>query len=180
MLRKKIIYSGVFFGLWMTLFWLSLALLRDGPRGMLLVSLIGVMWLTGFIIFGIGHYYVDRRYRISIKLLPGENLILNDIAVCFSEHGEIVGRLFLTNKRIVFKSRTGPIDGSEHTELESMNLESIDIEPWLKLPNIFSRKLKIHLTGGLYKSFLIDFARDWMLNIKRIKQAQEHEVEAAK
>jgi hypothetical protein len=170
MLLKKIIYSSAFFGLFMTLFWLCLALLRDGPRGMLLVSLIGAMWLTGFIIFGTAHYFIDRQYKISINLLPGEKIILNGISVCFSEHGEIIGRLFLTNKRLVFKSRTGPSDGSEH-----INLESIDIEPWSKLPNIFSRKLKIHLNGGLHKSFLIDFARDWMRDIKNV-QLQNPEV----
>jgi hypothetical protein len=175
MLRKKVIYSAVFFGLFMTLFWLALALLPDGPTGILLVSLIGGMWLTGFIIFGAGHYYIHRQYRISINLLPAEKIILNDIAVCFSEHGEIIGRLFLTNKRVVFKSRTGPSDGSEH-----IDLASIDAETWSTVPNIFSRKLKIHLTGGLYKSFLIDFAKDWMLNIKRFKQTQKTELATAK
>jgi hypothetical protein len=168
MLHKRIIYSGVFFGLVMTLLWLSFALLPDGPTGLMLISYISVMWLTGFIIFGILHYSLNRKYRISINLMQGEKILLNDIAVCFSEHGEIIGRLFLTNKRIVFKSRTGPPDGIERIELQS-----IDVEPWLKLPGIFARNLNIHLIGGLHKAFLIDFARDWMIHIKRATQLHE-------
>ena len=122
----------------------------------------------GGLIFGLFMKYIFKiGNQIQINLQQNENIIKEGIANHIVKFDSVGGKLFLSNKRLIFKSHK--INIHKHTiEIELNNISDCYKYKYL---GIFSNRIKIITNENNIEKFVINKPNEW---IETIKYATQH------
>ena len=114
-MRKISIWAGLFFGISMSICDLCRTEYFT-TKSIIRITLMGIMSgiLFGYLFW---KFYKSVKFNVSIEIEADENIIHESGASCKT----VGGKLFLTNKRLIFKSHKFNIQNHEF----SMNLDEI-------------------------------------------------------
>ena len=129
--------------------------------------------LIGGILVGIINSFLFYKYAVpkyvleavSVDLDSDEIIDFQTPANYISEKEPISGKLFLTNKRIIFKNHK---QEKNLSEFSINNDELIKIESFKSI-NLFHNGLLINTASGEKHMFILDRLKDWVTKLENIK-----------
>jgi hypothetical protein len=164
---KRIVRYGLFQGVWFAVtmtaisYWLS-------ENTLITAMTIG---LVGGLLVGIANGLLNYKYAVpkyvldavSVDLDSDEQIAFQTPANYTNGHEPISGKLFLTNKRFIFKN---------HKHDKNIQQFSIDWDEFKKADTFktltfFENGLRIHTISGETHNFIVDRLKQWILLAER-------------
>jgi hypothetical protein len=143
-------------------FWTSLL---AGAFGGLIV---GVLNSLLFYRYAVPKYILDT---LSIDIDPDEEIKFQTPAQYTGAKVPVSGKLFLTNKRLVFKNHK-----QDRNILQfSIDLQDIDKLAMFKTLGLFENGLSIHTTLSEKYIFIVDRAKQWLVQVEKVENRLHHE-----
>jgi hypothetical protein len=164
---KKIkIKAGLIFGFAMTIFFILQDLLTHDNlttkniiifivSGLFGGALAGLLfgWLMSLVV---NSKFLTQRTKINIE--PNETILFETSANHFKGAEAVGGKLYLTNKRLVFKSHKFNIQNHEL----SISLSDIDKVDRYKTLGLVNNSLLITTTDGKIEKFVVQQPNEWV------------------
>lgn len=173
--KQSKIQAGLGFGACMAIIYIIFDLVgtEELTTGSVLISILsGIIggavagllfpWLAGILL---NMNYIKRS--IEIKTLADENIVFHTSANHIMGMEGVGGKLYLTNKRLVFKSHNLNIQKHEL----SIPLEEILQVNRYKSLGIINKGLIVTLSSGKEEKFIVEEASKWMEYLKQSKPA---------
>ena len=127
---------------------------------------------VGGLVFGIFMQYIFKRgNKIQIEIREDENIIKEGLANHKVKIESVGGKLFLTNKRLVFKSHK--INIQKH--IFELELSQINNCAKFKTIGIISNGLKIN-TNNKIEKFIVNKPNEWITQIEKIKNTTQQKI----
>ena len=159
---KRIVRYGLSQAVWFAIYMTAINYWLNGNT---LVTAMAV-GVVGGLFVGIANGLLNYKYAVpkyvldavSVDLDNHEQIELQTPAIYTSGQEPTSGKLFLTNKRFIFKN---------HKQDKNIQQLSIDLEEFKKADTfktlkVFENGLSIHTTSGLTHSFLVDRLKQWI------------------
>ena len=164
--KKNQIKAGVIFGSVMTVFFLLQTLFTShdlDTKHVLIHVIAAVFWgaTVGFLYaWSVGKFarsgLIDKQTRITTE--PGETILFDTLANHFKSIEGVGGKLYLTNKRLVFKSHK--INFQKHQL--SINLSDIQKVDRYRPLGIANNGLLIKTANNKTEKFVVEQREEWM------------------
>ncbi len=171
MKKNKFLIVGLSFGIIMTMFLLVQNLFFDNDNPTFSLSRSILASIIGGTVAGLVFALILRAFskfkmakNITITdLQPQETILFNTNANHFKGFEGVGGKLFLTNKRLVFKSHKFNIQNHDL----SININVIKIVERYKTANIINNGLKIE-TATTAEKFVVEEAEEWLKKLQHV------------
>lgn len=164
--KKSKFRAGLNFGIGMTVFFILQNLLTENNQttnqiiksvvaGVIAGALSGVLfgWLTGLLA---NSKFITRTTKIETE--PDENILFETRANHFKGIEAVGGKLYLTDKRLIFKSHKLNIQ-SHQLSIKLMDIEKVSR---YKTAGILNNGLSITTIKGTTEKFIVEQAGDWL------------------
>ena len=141
-----------------------LSALTAGVIGGLIVGV-----LTSFVYYKytVPKYVLDA---VSIDIDADEEVRFQTLAHCTSVQEPVSGKLFLTNKRLIFRNHK-----QDKSFLHfSIDLRDIDRVHTFKSLGLFKNGLSIHTASGDMHTFIVDPVKKWVLQLQKVEKGFQH------
>ena len=158
---KRIVRHGLFHVVWFAIFMTAISYWLSGNTlGTALT--IGVI---GGLFVGIANGFLNYKYAVPKYVLDAVSVDLdNDEQIEFQTPANYTsgqeptsGKLFLTNKRFIFKNHK-----HENIQQFSIDLEDFKKADTFKTLTFFENGLSIHTISGLTHNFIVDRLKQWI------------------
>jgi hypothetical protein len=169
--------AGLAFGILMTIFFILQNLLTsDNPSSIQIIKYIVAGLVGGAVsgfLFGwlIGLFanskFVDRTTKIETD--PGENILLQTPANHFKRIEGVGGKLYLTNRRLIFKSHKLNIQN----HLLSINLADIKGFDRYRTLGLINNGLSITTINNTRERFVVEQIDDWIKHLTQKNGLQQ-------
>ena len=169
---KHGLIEGVSFIITMTAisYWISghniFTALATGIAGGVLVAILNSLVLYKY---GVPRYVLDA---VAVDLDTDETIKFQTAANYTSQQEPLSGKLFLTNKRLIFKSHKHDKNIQEF----SIELPDITAADKFKTLKLFENGLYIHTTPGVTYKFIVDRLNQWLLQFDGSEKALQQSV----
>ncbi len=157
---KIMLLTGIPFGLVMGLFW---SFLYGSTSGIVMGSIAGVLFGAMMSVFS---RYQKKKFEMERPSFAGEDLVKEGGANHFRNIEAVGGWIYLTDKRLFFRSHS--INVQRH-EL-SIPLEKISEAKPCRTLGIIPNGLEIMTTDGDKEKFVVDDRKEWSRKILEMKQ----------
>ena len=168
-MKNNALLLGVIFG---TIMAISLITINSIEASHISIKIIvsGIIGASvGGLVFGIFMQYIFKRgNKIQIEIREDENIIKEGLANHKVKIESVGGKLFLTNKRLVFKSHK--INIQKH--IFELELSRINDCAKFKTIGIISNGLKIN-TNNKIEKFIVNKPNEWITQIEKIKNTTQ-------
>jgi hypothetical protein len=159
---KRIVRYGLFHAVWFAIFMTAISYCLSGNTLANAIT-IGVV---GGLFVGIANGLLNYKYAVpkyvldavSVDLYNDEQIEFQTPANYTSGHEPTSGKLFLTNKRFIFKNHKHDKDIQQF----SIDLEDFKKAETFKTLTFFENGLSIHTTSGLTHNFIVDRLKLWI------------------
>jgi hypothetical protein len=168
--RKKSFQTALGFGAIMSIFFISQNLFDKDPLTIetaIIAVLLGLLAgaISGLLYAGLLRlFFKSTSVTSSVTFHPdADEIILFETGANHFKGAEGVGgRLYLTNKRLFFKSHKFNIQRHEY----SLPLSAIEkVERYQPLP-LTNNGLKLHTTTGSIEKFVVEQTGEWLMHLK--------------
>lgn len=155
---KTFLRTGIFFGLWMGIYFSIIYDLKTGVESGIAC---GISFGAVMTLFSV---YNSNKTRKNRPPFVDEKIIKEDAANHFMGAESVGGWIYLTDKRLVFKSHSLNIQNHE------LSIPLSDIENAMKgrFLRIFSNRLQLKLKNGKVEKFVVNEPDDWIKSVKAL------------
>jgi len=169
-MKSNALKSGLIFGIIMTIGLITSYSIIEGEINLKIIVSRIIGSAVGGLIFGLFMKNIfNRGNKIQVELQENETIIKEGFANHKLKFESVGGKLFLTTKRLIFKSHK--INIQKHIfELELNNISNCDR---YKTMGIFSNGMKITKDNKTIEKFVVNSPDEWIENMKKIKNTTE-------
>ncbi|HED36955.1 MAG TPA: hypothetical protein ENI76_01710 [Ignavibacteria bacterium] len=171
-MKNNALLLGVIFGIIMAIGLISINSILAAHINLKIV-ISGVIGATiGGLIFGvIMKYNFKIGNKIQIELQEGENILKEGPANHKVKYESVGGKLFLTTKRLVFKSHK--INIQKH--IFELELNKINDCNKYKTMGIIPNGLKISTNNNITEKFVVNRPNEWITHIEQINNTTQQQ-----
>jgi hypothetical protein len=166
--------SGLFFGIAMTLFFFAENLLTHDHLSSkeilkFVISAIVSGSISGFLFSWVIEKFTTSKFvnkTTRIKIAPGEKMVFQTSANHFKAIEAVGGKLYLTNKNLIFKSHKLNIQNHELI----IKLSDIKEIKRFRPMGLTDNGLSIHIHENRKEKFVVEKIEEWLLYLEQTKK----------
>lgn len=164
--------AGIYFGIGAAIVYIVVELISVKPcisdKQVVKIVLAGIVCgiVSGFLFGWIGKGLINSKWikeTTQIDIHPGEKIIFQTAANHFKGIEGVGGKLYLTNKRLIFKSHKMNIQNHEL----SVNLSDITRVSRYKILGIVNKGIFVVTAQKKTEKFVVENSNDWINHLSR-------------